>query len=132
MYRPSEHGVNLALVLLLHLGLGLIWLGVLAAVIGFFLSETWAIVWTLSAVATWLIDTVQIGALEIQSRPYVEPHRSLVAQVVHRAVRAGVRGAPVPHAHLARPPRGPQGSRRCDASPASPAPAAHRASPSTN
>ena len=58
--RPSEHGVNLALVLLLHLGLGLIWLGVLAAVIGFFLSETWAIVWTLSAVATWLIYTVQI------------------------------------------------------------------------
>jgi uncharacterized membrane protein len=56
----SEHGVNLAFVLVLHFGLGLIWLTALAGIMGLALSETWAIVWTLSAVATWIIDAVQI------------------------------------------------------------------------
>ena len=58
--QRSEHGVNLALVLLLHFGLGLFWLAALAGVMSFVLSETWAIVWTLCAAATWLIDAVQI------------------------------------------------------------------------
>ncbi|HYZ18180.1 MAG TPA: hypothetical protein VE615_01430, partial [Gaiellaceae bacterium] len=58
-YRP-EHAVNLAFVLIVHLGAGFLWLFALGALVGFFFGEVVGFLWGLSAAVVWVIDAVRI------------------------------------------------------------------------
>ncbi|HET7855860.1 MAG TPA: DUF2339 domain-containing protein [Gaiellaceae bacterium] len=62
----TEHVVNLAFVLTVHLGAGFFWLFAIGGIVGYFLGEVVGVIWGLSAAVTWVIDTVRIVRHERQ------------------------------------------------------------------
>ena len=58
--QRDEHGVNLALVLIVHFGVGFFWLFAIGGLVGEAFGLFWGAVWGLSAFVTWLLDSSRI------------------------------------------------------------------------
>lgn len=58
--QRNEHRFNLAVVLVLHLGVGFFWLFALGALVGLAFDDSAGLVWGLCAAATWIIDCFRI------------------------------------------------------------------------